>query len=26
LRTAPVTDAACEVAAPAYVREWASEP
>jgi len=25
LRTAPVTDAACEVAAPAYVREWASE-
>jgi len=26
LRTAPVADPACEVAAPAYVREWASEP
>ena len=25
LRTAPVTDPACEAAAPAYVREWASE-
>jgi nitroimidazol reductase NimA-like FMN-containing flavoprotein (pyridoxamine 5'-phosphate oxidase superfamily) len=25
LRTAPITDPACEVAAPAYVRGWASE-
>jgi hypothetical protein len=26
LRTAPVADPACTVAAPDYVRDWASEP